>query len=163
LAVYRTDSGDKLYRRGMYTFIKLTLPPPVLLIFDGSNRDICQVKRQRTNTPLQALALLNDPMVLEASRVLAANLDADFEKSEDAITEAFIRILGRTPKRDEQALLEGLYSEELERFVGNSEAVNKLLTIGKYAKIKGKTPETTAALMQIIVALYNLEEATTKT
>lgn len=163
LAVYRTDSGDKLYRRGMYTFIKLTLPPPALLIFDGSNRDICQVKRQRTNTPLQALALLNDPMVLEASRVLAANLDADFEKSEDAIAEAFIRILGRTPKKDEQELLEGLYSEELERFEIDSDAVDKLLTIGKHGEIKGKTPQTTAALMQIIVALYNLEEATTKT
>lgn len=163
LSVYRTDSGDKLYRRGMYTFIKLTLPPPALLIFDGSNRDICQVKRQRTNTPLQALALLNDPMVLEASRVLAANLDADFEKAEDAIAEAFIRILGRSPKKDEQELLGELYSEELKRFEGNSEAVDKLLSVGKYRKIKGKTPETTAALMQVIVALYNLEEATTKT
>ena len=163
LAVYRTDSGDKLYRRGMYTFIKLTLPPPALLIFDGSNRDICQVKRQSTNTPLQALALLNDPMVLEASRVLAANLDAEFEKSADAISEAFTRILGRTPKQDEQELLEELYREELERFQNNPYAVDRLLTIGKYKKITGKTPQSTAALMQVIVALYNLEEATTKT
>lgn len=163
LAVYRTDSGDKLYRRGMYTFIKLTLPPPALLIFDGSNRDICQVKRQRTNTPLQALALLNDPMVLEASRVLAANLDADFENPEDAIAEAFIRILGRTPKMNERELLEELYREELKKFEGDREAVDNLLSIGKFGKIKGKTPESTAALMQVIVALYNLEEATTKT
>nr|MBI1232026.1 DUF1553 domain-containing protein [Cytophagales bacterium] len=163
LAVYRTDSGDKLYRRGMYTFIKLTLPPPILLIFDGSNRDICQVKRQRTNTPLQALALLNDPMVLEASRVLAANLTAEHDTSEKAIAEAFLRILGRTPKSEEKELLEELYLEELERFEKNAEAVEKLLSIGKYAKIKGKTPEETAALMQVIVALYNLEEATTKT
>jgi hypothetical protein len=163
LSVYRTDSGDKLYRRGMYTFIKLTLPPPALLIFDGSNRDICQVKRQRTNTPLQALALLNDPMILEASRVLAANLDAEFDNSGEAIAEAFVRILGRTPKRNEQELLKELYSEELQRFQENREAVDKLLTIGKFKQMTGKSPESTAALMQVIVALYNLEEAMTKT
>ncbi|MBR9776348.1 MAG: DUF1549 domain-containing protein, partial [Cytophagales bacterium] len=63
LAEYRQDQGDKLYRRGLYTFIKLTSPPPKPIIFDGSNRDVCEVSRNRTNTPLQALAMLNDPLV----------------------------------------------------------------------------------------------------
>src|SRR5258708_27793605 len=71
LATYRQDHQDSLYRRGPYTFIKLTLPPPSMGLFDARNRDQCEVRRLRTDTPLQALAMMNDPMVLEASRVLA--------------------------------------------------------------------------------------------
>ncbi len=74
LSRYVQDHGDKLYRRGLYSFIKRTVPPPVMLIFDASNRDQCEVNRLRTNTPLQALVLLNDPLILEASRVFAERL-----------------------------------------------------------------------------------------
>ena len=74
LATYKQDQGDALYRRGMYTFIKLTVPPPSMAIFDASNRDQCEVKRLKTNTPLQALMMMNDPTVLEASRVLSQQL-----------------------------------------------------------------------------------------
>jgi hypothetical protein len=77
LARYIQDHDDKLYRRGMYTFIKRTVPPPSMLTFDASNRDQCEVKRVRTNTPLQALILLNDPQVLEAARVLAEKLSTE--------------------------------------------------------------------------------------
>ena len=74
LATYKQDEGEALYRRGMYTFIKLTVPPPSMAIFDASNRDQCEVKRLKTNTPLQALMMMNDPTVLEASGVLAQKL-----------------------------------------------------------------------------------------
>src|SRR3546814_14230316 len=74
LARYVQDHGKDLYRRGIYGFIKLTVPPPSMLIFDASNRDQCEVERQRTNTPLQALVMMNDPTVLEAARVLSGTL-----------------------------------------------------------------------------------------
>src|SRR6187401_36104 len=74
LARYVQDHDEKLYRRGMYTFIKRTVPPPSMMIFDASNRDECEVKRSRTNTPLQALVMMNDPVVLEASLALADGL-----------------------------------------------------------------------------------------
>ena len=74
LKTYKQDKGEDLYRRGMYTFIKLTVPPPSMILFDASNRDQCEVKRSQTNTPLQALMMMNDPTVLEASRVLAQKL-----------------------------------------------------------------------------------------
>jgi hypothetical protein len=162
LNIYRQDKGDKLYRRGIYTFIKLTLPPPSLLIFDGSNRDICQVNRNRTNTPLQALAMLNDPLVLEASRVLAENLTMEFEDEKAAIDEAFVRILGRLPKAEEEKLLEEFYMEEFARFQKDPSVAVDALMIGDSPAAKIDATRT-AALMQVIVAMYNLEEAMTKT
>ncbi|MCC5936841.1 MAG: PSD1 domain-containing protein [Lunatimonas sp.] len=163
LSVYRMDSGDKLYRRGMYTFIKLTLPPPSLLIFDGSNRDICQIKRNRTNTPLQALALLNDPMVLEASRVLASHLVKQHASIENAVEEAYLRILGRLPKPEEKVLMVDFYLQEYERFQSEPDKAMKIMEVGKYPLDPSKDSLADAAMMQVIVTLYNLEEATTKT
>ncbi|WP_339925596.1 PSD1 and planctomycete cytochrome C domain-containing protein [uncultured Cyclobacterium sp.] len=162
LNIYRQDKGDKLYRRGIYTFIKLTLPPPSLLLFDGSNRDICQVNRNRTNTPLQALAMLNDPLVLEASRVLAEKLVIEYKDNNTAIDEAFIRILGRLPKDDEEKILEDFYAEELSRFQLEPVIATSALLVGESPTTE-KEAIRTAALMQVIVALYNLEETITKT
>ena len=162
LNIYRQDKGDKLYRRGIYTFIKLTLPPPSLLIFDGSNRDICQVNRNRTNTPLQALAMLNDPLVLEASRVLAEKLNANYKDEKSAIDEAFVRILGRLPKSEEEKLLKAFYVEELSRFQEDPDIAVNTLMVGDSPAAKMEEIRT-AALMQVIVAIYNLEETLTKT
>ncbi|SHN32956.1 Planctomycete cytochrome C [Cyclobacterium lianum] len=163
LNVYRQDKGDKLYRRGIYTFIKLTLPPPSLLIFDGSNRDICQVGRNRTNTPLQALVMLNDPLVLEASRVLAESLNKAHENPELAIEEAFLRILARLPKPGEKEMMLTYYEEELGRFTDQPAAAQKVVDIGASPLPETQKTAASAALMQVIVALYNLEEAVTKT
>ncbi len=164
LAIYRQDKGDNLYRRGLYTFIKLTSPPPKPIIFDGSNRDLCEVTRGRTNTPLQALAMLNDPLVLEASRVLAVQLKENHGgQTHEALEEAFTRIICRTPKKEEFELLEEFYKEELERFKAEPKEMLSTLQVGEIPlEDNMKTPET-AALMQVVVAIYNLEEAITRT
>ncbi|MFO7826353.1 MAG: PSD1 and planctomycete cytochrome C domain-containing protein [Cyclobacterium sp.] len=163
LNVYRQDKGDKLYRRGIYTFIKLTLPPPSQLIFDGSNRDICQVGRNRTNTPLQALVMLNDPLVLEASRVLAERLSTAHDNPEQAIEEAFLRILSRFPRDEEKEVILAFYEEERARFDESPLAAKQSVQIGEFPLQKEQEARESAALMQVIVALYNLEEAITKT
>ena len=89
LATYRQDHKESLYRRGLYTFIKLTVPPPGMIMFDASNRDQCEVKRSQTNTPLQALIMMNDPAVLEASRVLAQNLVMESSTESEKINTRF--------------------------------------------------------------------------
>ncbi len=112
LSVYKQDHGDALYRRGLYTFVKRTVPPPTMGIFDASNRDQCEVKRLRTNTPLQALMMMNDPTVLEASRVLAAKLLSENSGVTDKITKAFRSIICRVPTEEELNVLNNYYSNE---------------------------------------------------
>lgn len=163
LAEYRQDAGKALYRRGLYTFIKLTSPPPKPIIFDGSNRDVCEVTRNRTNTPLQALAMLNDPLVLEASRVLAARLLDQGKSESEAIEEAFARILCRPPTAEERDLLTDYYREELKRFQQNPEKILHAVSAGESPLGPMGDTAQAAALMQVVVAIYNVEEAITKT
>src|SRR5690606_19072097 len=106
LATYKQDHGEALYRRGLYSFIKLTVPPPVMLIFDASNRDVCEMSRLRTNTPLQALVMMNDPTVLEASRVLAGRLLKEQLPDSAKLVRAFRLIICRHPAAEEKKLLE---------------------------------------------------------
>ncbi|WP_268034790.1 PSD1 and planctomycete cytochrome C domain-containing protein [Algoriphagus sp. PAP.12] len=162
LATYVQDEGESLYRRGLYNFIKLTVPPPKAIIFDSSNRDRCEISRGRTNTPLQALVMMNDPMVLEASRVLASNLWEKHSDSNEAINEAFVRILCRPMKAEEKNLLEDYYEGQIERFTNHQEQVQATLEVGDYPLEKEDINPKTAALMQVIVSLYNLEETITK-
>jgi len=163
LATYRQDHHDSLYRRGMYTFIKLTVPPPVMGIFDASNRDQCEVRRGRTNTPLQALAMLNDPTVLEAARVLAQRLEAETTSADDKIIKAFRTVVCRTPTASEKQRLVDYYHDELKTFQTNPTAARKTLAVGEYRQHQNLDPTTTAALTRIIDLLYNLEETITKT
>lgn len=161
LASYRQDHQASLYRRGLYTFIKRTVPPPVMAIFDASNRDQCEVKRLNTNTPLQALAMLNDPTVLEASRVLAARLLQDKTTPEAKITTAFRRIVSRKPKVQEVKQLTAYYADQLKAFKQNANA-DKVLTVGEFPIDQKINKTQLAALMGVITIIYNLEETITK-
>jgi hypothetical protein len=162
LAKYEQDHGQDLYRRGMYTFIKLTTPPPSLILFDGSNRDQCEVKRTNTNTPLQALALMNDPMVLEAARVMAQQLTVTGNADEKNILLAFRRILCREATTKEAALLTEYYKEQLALFRAKKLDAVKTLSVGEHSKEEKADTDRAAGLMKVIMIIYNMEEATTK-
>ncbi|HEX8038951.1 MAG TPA: PSD1 and planctomycete cytochrome C domain-containing protein [Chryseosolibacter sp.] len=162
LANYVQDHGEKLYRRGMYNFIKRTVPPPVMLMFDASNRDQCEVRRVSTNTPLQALIMMNDPMVLEASRVLAERLMQENLSTQERIMKAARLILCRKVGDKELSILQGSFDEEKKYYEAQPAEATKKLEVGEY-----KHPETvdkagTAALMQVVLTLYNTDEAITK-
>ena len=160
LSVYKQDHGSELYRRGLYTFVKRTVPPPTMGIFDASNRDQCEVKRLRTNTPLQALQMMNDPAVLEASRVLAAKLLEEESNAQEKITKAFRLIICRMPREKEIAMLQNYFDGELKNI--SSTAANSLLDVGEYPIPPKIDPIKLAAMMQVVSSIYNLEEAITR-
>ncbi len=155
LATYVRDEGEKLYRRGLYHFIKRTVPPPAMLIFDASNRDQCEVQRTKTNTPLQSLVLMNDERVLEASRVLAARLMRKNREPDAQLTEAFRRIVCRRPNRKELAVLRE-YFQSMQQKLDPAKA-EALLAVGE-KEIPIEDPVQTTALMQTVQLMYNLEE-----
>ncbi|MCX6193043.1 MAG: DUF1553 domain-containing protein, partial [Cytophagales bacterium] len=156
---YIQDHNQDLYRRGMYVFIKRTVPPPTMLIFDASNRDQCEVQRGRTNTPLQALVMMNDPHVLESSRVLASRISHEKGTMEEKLTRAFRRIVCRAPKEKELTMLLNYYKAEQESCVKNPKKVQKLMKIGEYKQDKAAVTGSTAAMMLTIQLIFNLEEA----
>ncbi len=160
LSVYKQDHGKDLYRRGLYTFVKRTVPPPTMGIFDASNRDLCEVKRSRTNTPLQALMMMNDPMVLEASRVLAAKLLREESTVDEKIAKAFRLIVCRRPDDQEVSLLREYW--ETERKELSPASSEQLLAVGEYPQAKAMDPVQVAAMMLVVNAIYNLEETITK-
>jgi len=163
LATYKQDTGQLLYRRGMYTFIKRTVPPPNMIIFDASNRDQCEVKRSHTNTPLQALVMMNDPIVLEASLSLSDHLlMKDNNAAEAAIKDGFRRIICRKPDDKEIKILVDYWKEKKAWFSANKEAANKVIKVGEYKPVY-KSNIDLAAMMQVMQVIYNMEEAITKT
>jgi len=161
LSVYKQDHGEALYRRGLYTFVKRTVPPPTMGIFDASNRDQCEVRRLRTNTPLQALMMMNDPTVLEASRVLAAKLLAEPDEIRNKIHKAFRLIICRNPSDQELDLLVNYHASALKEMT--SESADDLLSVGEYPLPEHADRNSLAVMMEVVSAIYNLEEAITKT
>jgi hypothetical protein len=163
LATYEQDHGNDLYRRGMYTFIKLTVPPPSMGIFDASNRDQCEVTRLNTSTPLQALVMMNDPTVLEASRFFAQRLLEETKNEQVNIEKAFRTIICRKPSAMEMQILSDYYDEQLQILKVNKSDAEKLLTIGEKPINDKLDVVLSASLMKVISAIYNMDEAITKT
>jgi len=160
LSIYVQDHGAKLYRRGMYTLIKRTVPPPTMGIFDASNRDLCEVRRLKTNTPLQALVMMNDPAVLEASRVLAGQLLQEKSTQDAKIIKAFRLIVCRKPTDKELSILTVFYQKQNSTLT--KETAAKMVAVGEYPLTRSIDQIKQAALMRVISTIYNLEETITK-
>ena len=163
LATYKQDHGPSIYRRGLYTFIKLTAPPPSMMIFDASNRDQCEAKRSSTNTPLQALTMLNDPTVLEAARVLGENTSLIKKTLEEKIEQAFETIVIRKPTKFERQKLLAYCEKQIAFFNTQPAIANATLKVGEFDHPKQKyNSSEAAALMKTILIMYNLEETIIK-
>ncbi|HMJ69227.1 MAG TPA: PSD1 and planctomycete cytochrome C domain-containing protein [Cyclobacteriaceae bacterium] len=162
LTHYNQDHEADLYRRGLYTFIKRTVPPPSLLVFDASNRDQCEVRRLRTNTPLQALVMMNDPQVNEAARVLAETLMADGGTIDDKISKAFRLVLCRKGTGKELGILTSYFESEKKTFETVPDDGERLISIGEYKHQEVGDRAGLAAMIEVIMTLYNMEEAIVK-
>ena len=142
----------------MYVFIKRTVPPPSMLIFDASNRDQCEVQRGRTNTPLQALVMMNDPHVSESSRVLASTMAKLKLPVDEVLSQVFRKIVCRTPQAKELAILKKYLEAEQLEFQRQPKKIRQLMKVGEYQKNQALDNAFTAALMQTIQMIYNMEE-----
>lgn len=159
LMEYEPDEGDALYRRSMYTFIRRTSPPPFLNIFDAPSRDRCTIQREVTNTPLQALVLLNDPQFLEMARVLAQQTMESGGDLDEMLSMAFRRITSRLPTPDELSIFRNLYAEEKTRFQSSPNEASQYLSVGEYPIPKGMNRTDLAALSVVTHTMLNQDEA----
>ena len=160
---YKHDVGDDLHRRSLYTIWKRTSAPPGMTLFDMPNREVCTVRRSRTNTPLQALALMNDVTYVEASRVLAQRmLREGGATAEERITWAFRSATGRTPDTDEVAVLSRGLAKRLEKYRSDPTAAKKLLTEGDAPADAALNPSELAAYTMTASVILNLDEVVTR-
>ncbi len=160
---YVQAHGDDLYRRSMYTFWKRTAPPPALNTFDAPEREFCQVRRPQTNTPLQALVLLNDPTYLEASRKLAERMMHDGGAGiDDRIAFAFRLATARAPSPDELKVLRATFDRRLAQYKSKPDTANKLLSMGESPRDPKLDPTELAAYTTLASMVLNLDEVITK-
>jgi hypothetical protein len=157
------DKGDALYRRTMYTFWKRTSPPPALTTFDAPSREECTVRRSRTNTPLQALVLMNDEQYVEAARHLAARMIRQGGSTPaERIMFAFRLATSRKPTADEIGIFTRLFDEQRAAYANNVEAAERLVRVGD------SPPDTTidarelAAWSLVANVILNLDETVTR-
>jgi len=134
-----------------------------MILFDASNRDQCEVKRSKTNTPLQALIMMNDPTVLEASRVLAQRLLGESSTVKEKIQKAFRLIICRKALPKEEKILTAYYEDQVQLFRQHKADAAETLKAGEYPVTAIADKDVFAALMRTINTIYNLEEAITKT
>jgi hypothetical protein len=157
--VYTRDVGPGSHRRSLYTFWKRTSPPPNMLTFDATSREVCVARRLPTATPLQALVLLNDPQFVEAARVLAQR--ASHESGSDLderIAFIFRTLTGRRPIEREMVTLEALYREQYDEFRSGRSDPSKLLAEGDAPRDASLDPAECAALTVLAQALFSYDE-----
>jgi hypothetical protein len=156
---YVQDTGDKLYRRSLYTFWRRTSPPPSMLAFDAMSREVCTAKRESTTTPLQSLVLLNDPQFVEAARVFAERLLKTFAADETARhREAFRALTGRAPDRIELDILARLFRDEHDLFLAHPDDARAFAATGDSKPDPSLAPADVAALTAVVSAIMNQDE-----
>lgn len=164
---YEQDKGDNLYRRSLYTYWRRTIPPPTMVNFNAAEREVCVVRKGQTNTPLQALTLMNNITFVEASRCLAErmlehSLQEHREDERKAITYGFRLLTARPPHETEMdLLLETLQAAQL-TFSTEPHLATELLTVGEKARNTNLDPVKHAAMMLVSSVMMNMDEAITK-
>jgi mono/diheme cytochrome c family protein len=161
-AVYTADEGSGLWRRSLYTFWKRTSPPPSMMIFDAAKRDVCVARRQQTSSPLQALALWNDPQYVEAARALGERVLREVPSGDDArLAHAFRLVTSRRPGPEELAVLMDLLADARTAFEAVPEDAEALLAVGHSAQDEELDPVEVAALTVVANTLLSSDGAVT--
>ena len=162
-ATYQQGSGDDLHRRSLYTYWKRSVPHPGMLLFDAPFRETCALRRSRSNTPLQALNLMNDPTYVEAARFLAQRMIKEGGTSiESRLAHGFHLLLGRNPSQQELQVLTAAVERSIKDFTKDAEAAKQLLTFGEAKTDDKLSPDELAAYTTVASTLINLDETITK-
>jgi len=162
-ADYKPDTGEGLYRRSLYTYWKRAVPPPMMMNFDAAGREACVVRQSRTNTPLQALDLMNDVTFVEASRVLAERMMMEGGSTpEERITYGFRLATARRPKPPERKILIEGFHHHLDTYRTDRAAALKLVSQGEFPRDEKLDPSDLAAYTTIASLLLNFDETVTK-
>ena len=159
---YRPSTGPALYRRSLYTFWKRQSPPPNMLAFDAPTRETCTVQRSRTNTPLQALALMNDPTFVEAARVLAEQTIKSAASPRDRIRFAFQRATARRPLPEESAVLLEILRDEKTSFAKAPSQAARLISVGASHADGSLDAVELAAWTTVASVILSLDETITR-
>lgn len=160
---YMHAHGPDLYRRSLYTYWKRIQPPPAMVIFDAADRNQCTVKRQSTNTPLQALVLLNDPQFVESSRGFAERiLKEGGNEPEQRIVYAFRWATSRKPDAEETKILLDLFQYELKEFQKHPDRAEHFLRIGEYPRAEDVDLAELAAYSVVANTIFNMSESLQK-
>ena len=160
---FTQDHGEKLYRRSMYTYWKRSVPPPNMLAIDAPTRETCIVRRQRTNTPLMALVMLNDPTFVEAARTLAQRMMTEAEDGpRNRIVFMFELATARQPEPDEIDVLLEIYQHQRGVFTKKNDAALNLLSVGESKRNEKLDPADHAAWTSVANIILNLDETITK-
>jgi hypothetical protein len=160
--VYRRDAGAGSHRRSMYTFWKRTSPPPAMMTFDASNREVCVVRRQATMTPLQVLVLLNDPQYVEAARALAEAAMHAAPELDGQLDFVFRSLISRRCKSGELAVLRSLYQAQHAIFEAAPEDAEQYLKVGDHRADEQLHASELAAMTVVAQALMAHDEAVMK-
>ncbi len=156
---YVQSQGDDLYRRSLYTYWKRTVAPPTMVTFDATSREACIVQRSRTNTPLQALALMNDPTFVEAARVFAQRvIEKTAGTTEDRIKSAFLMATARLPRADEMVVLKGRFDSSLVAFENDPVSAKQFVRVGEFPLDEKVNLQELAALSTVTSLILNLDE-----
>jgi len=160
---YVQGTGDDLYRKSLYTFWKRTVPPPSMMTFDSASRDLCSVKRQETNTPLQALVLLNDPQMIEAARALATNTVEKFpDNVEKQLGYVFQKATSRLPDAEEMVMLTEHYKDMRSKMDNGVFEAPEYMAIGEFKQDASLPEKELASLALVAHTIFNLDETITR-
>jgi len=163
--VYKESKGNDLYKRSLYSYWKRAQPNPSFTVFDAPKRDICTVKRSKTNTPLQALVTWHDPTYIEASRALAERVIEKYENPKEKISELletiYQKTFHRSIKEKEKEALGNYFADLLKKYQTQPEKVSSILKVGELDQSHVSDPSLLAAFSSVCLALFNTSEFVT--
>ena len=161
--VYKHDTGENLYRRGLYTHWQRTFLHPSMMAFDAPSRQECTAERATSNTPMQALTLLNDPTYVETARVFAARIIQEGGNSiAERINWAYQWTLSRVPQPKELEIMTSLYEKHQAEYIADPEAANALIAMGEASVAEGIEPHELASWTSVARVILNLHETITR-